>query len=78
MQGLFSFPDPVNEVSARLVAGGVFVLCVLTIALDVPWLLIVETLHESPRKRARLAVVAVPPAVRGDLKQSPKAGALAP
>jgi hypothetical protein len=35
---LFSFPDPVNEVSARLVAGGVVVLSALTIALDQPWL----------------------------------------
>jgi hypothetical protein len=37
---LFSFPDPVNEVSARLVAGGVVVLGLLTIALDQPWLLL--------------------------------------
>lgn len=35
---LFSFPDPVNEVSARLVAGGVVLISVLTIALDQPWL----------------------------------------
>lgn len=35
---VLSFPDPVNEVSARLVAGGVVVLSVLTIALDQPWL----------------------------------------
>jgi hypothetical protein len=36
---LFSFPNPVNEVSARLVAGGVVVLSAATIALDQPWLL---------------------------------------
>jgi hypothetical protein len=36
--GFFSFPDPVNEVSARLVAGGVVVMSALTIALDVRWL----------------------------------------
>jgi uncharacterized protein DUF4395 len=36
--GLFSFPDPVNEVSARLVAGGVVALSALTLALDAPWL----------------------------------------
>jgi hypothetical protein len=36
--GLFSFPDPVNEVSARLVAGGVVLLSALTIALEEPWL----------------------------------------
>jgi Domain of unknown function (DUF4395) len=35
---LFSFPDPVNEVSARLVAGGVVLISALTIALDQPWL----------------------------------------
>ena len=35
---LFSFPDPVNEVSARLVAAGVVILGALTIALDQPWL----------------------------------------
>ena len=29
---LFSFPNPVNEVSARLVAGGVVLLCLATIA----------------------------------------------
>ena len=35
---LFSFPNPVNEVSARLVAGGVVLLCLATIALDLPWM----------------------------------------
>jgi len=37
-RGLFSFPDPVNEVSARLVAGGVVVMAVAAIALDLRWL----------------------------------------
>jgi hypothetical protein len=41
MGTLFEFPNPVNEVSARLVAGGVVVISVLTIALDQPWLLLV-------------------------------------
>lgn len=36
--GLFSFPNPVNEVSARLVAGGVLLMCVAAIVLDQPWL----------------------------------------
>jgi len=40
MQQLFSFPNPVNEVSARLVAGGVVILAVLTLALGQPWLLV--------------------------------------
>jgi hypothetical protein len=34
---LFSFPNPVNEVSARLVAGGVVVMSLLTISLDLKW-----------------------------------------
>jgi hypothetical protein len=36
--GLFSFPDPVNEVSARLVAAGVVAMVVLAIAADLRWL----------------------------------------
>jgi len=35
---LFSFPNPVNEVSARLVAGGVVLLSLITIVFDQPWL----------------------------------------
>jgi hypothetical protein len=35
---LFSFPDPVNEVSARLVAAGVVAMSALTIALDQRWM----------------------------------------
>ena len=35
---LFSFPNPVNEVSARLVAGGVVVMALVAIVLDVKWL----------------------------------------
>ena len=34
---IFSFPNPVNEVSARLVAAGVVVMSVLTIAFDLKW-----------------------------------------
>jgi hypothetical protein len=41
MQQLFEFPNPVNEVSARVVAGGVVILAVLTIALGQPWLMVV-------------------------------------
>jgi hypothetical protein len=41
MRSLFSFPDPVNEVSARLVAAGVVVLCAAAIALGAPWLTLV-------------------------------------
>jgi hypothetical protein len=37
---LFSFPNPVNELSARLVAGGVVTMAVATIAFGQFWLLI--------------------------------------
>jgi hypothetical protein len=36
--GLFAFPDPVNEVSARLVAGGVVLMSLATIIFDQPWI----------------------------------------
>jgi hypothetical protein len=39
MRRLFSFPNPVNETSARLVAGAVALLAVLTVALQAGWLL---------------------------------------
>jgi hypothetical protein len=39
MRALLSFPNPVNETSARLVAGSVAVLAVLTIAFQQGWLL---------------------------------------
>src|SRR3954451_10691999 len=35
---MFSFPDPVNEVSARLVAAGVVVMSLATIVFDAPWM----------------------------------------
>ena len=41
LRRLFAFPDPVNEVSARLVAAGVVLLSVATIALDARWLTLV-------------------------------------
>lgn len=38
---IFGFPDPVNEVSARLVAGGVVTMGVATIAFDLRWMTLV-------------------------------------
>jgi uncharacterized protein DUF4395 len=38
---LFSFPNPVNEVSARLVAGGVLVMSLAAIVLGQPWIAVV-------------------------------------
>src|SRR6476646_9361810 len=40
MMSVFSFPNPVNEVSARLVAGGVVVMALAALALHQHWLLI--------------------------------------
>jgi hypothetical protein len=39
MRDLFSFPNPVNETSARLVAGSVAVLAALTVAFQQGWLI---------------------------------------
>lgn len=39
MRGIFEFPNPVNETSARIVAGTVAVLAVVTIAFQQGWLL---------------------------------------
>jgi hypothetical protein len=39
MRGFFTFPNPVNETSARVVAGTVAVLAVLTVAFQQGWLL---------------------------------------
>jgi uncharacterized protein DUF4395 len=41
MQGLFSFPHPVNEKAARVVAGGVFALSIVALATSAYWLLAV-------------------------------------
>jgi hypothetical protein len=41
VRALFSFPNPVNEVSARLVAGGVVLMALLTITFDLKWATIV-------------------------------------
>ncbi|MFF5171432.1 DUF4395 domain-containing protein [Micromonospora sp. NPDC000089] len=38
VRSLFSFPNPVNEVAARVVAGGVVALSVAAIVLAQPWL----------------------------------------
>jgi hypothetical protein len=40
VDSLFRFPNPVNEVSARLVAAGVVTLCTATLVLDLPILLV--------------------------------------
>lgn len=37
---MFTFPDPVNEVSARLVAGGVVLMGLAAIVFDAQWILV--------------------------------------
>jgi hypothetical protein len=37
--GLFSFPDPVNEVASRILAGCVFALCLAALLTKQPWLI---------------------------------------
>ncbi len=39
MRSLFRFPDPVNEVSARLVAGGVVILTLVILVFSQTWLI---------------------------------------
>ncbi len=41
LRATFSFPNPVNEYAARTVAGMVAAVAIVTIALDVSWLLVV-------------------------------------
>jgi Domain of unknown function (DUF4395) len=41
MDQLFRFPNPVNEVSARLVAAGVVAMCAITLVFDQRWIIIV-------------------------------------
>jgi Domain of unknown function (DUF4395) len=41
MRELFEFPNPVNEIAARLVAGGVVLMGLATIAFDQPWIIAV-------------------------------------
>lgn len=38
---IFAFPDPVNEISARTVAAGVVVLCLVAIVSGQPWMTLV-------------------------------------
>lgn len=40
LQGIFGFPNPVNEVAARVVAGGVVLLSAAAIGFREPWLLV--------------------------------------
>jgi hypothetical protein len=43
MASIIGFPNPVNETSARVVAGGVVVMAAATVALDQPWMLVLLT-----------------------------------
>ena len=41
MRKLLTFPDPVNEVAARLVAGGVVLMSLVTLVFGLQWMLLV-------------------------------------
>ncbi|SNT64615.1 protein of unknown function [Asanoa hainanensis] len=41
VSNVFSFPNPVNEVSARLVAGGVVIMAAVALVFDLRWLTVV-------------------------------------
>jgi hypothetical protein len=41
MSSIFTFPNPVNEVSARLVAAGVALLGLASLVLGLPWVMVV-------------------------------------
>lgn len=41
LKAIFSFPNPVNEIAARVVAGGVLLMGIATIVFDLKWLTIV-------------------------------------
>ena len=43
LRHLFSFPDPVNDLAALVVATGVVVMAVVAVAVPEPWLLVVIT-----------------------------------
>lgn len=49
---IFTFPSPVNETSARVVAGGVVAMAASAIALDQPWLLVPLTYGFAARVAA--------------------------
>src|ERR1700741_4414708 len=79
MRGLFPFPNPVNETSARLVAGVVAVLAVIAIAFQQGWLLPVLAYGFLARaltgpKLSPLGLIAtrgVPPRLRVSHRYSP-------
>src|ERR1041384_1128068 len=59
---VFSFPNPVNEVSARLVAGGVVLMATATIAFQAPWMTAV--IHGAWKAIVAVAISTTPPATR--------------
>lgn len=76
---LFSFPDPVNETSARLVAGGVLLMAACYVAFRPSWLLAVIALGFWARvltgptlsPLGRIAVDVVTPRLKGPHRYCP-------
>lgn len=81
LRGLFSFPNPVNETSARVVATGVVSMAALTIALDQPLILLPLTYGFAARVATgptlsplgQLATKVVTPRLRVEHRFSPGA-----
>ena len=79
MAGLFSFPNPVNETSARVVAAGVVGMAATSVALGQPWLMVPLTYGFAARVATgpklsplgQLATKVVTPGLKVDHKFSP-------
>jgi hypothetical protein len=76
---LFSFPNPVNETSARVVASGVVGMAGAAVALDQPWIMVPLTYGFAARVATgpklsplgRLATQVVTPRLKVEHKYSP-------
>lgn len=79
LKEVFAFPHPVNETSARVVAGGVAGMATAAVALDQPWLLVPLTYGFAARVATgptlsplgRLATKVITPRLNMEHKYSP-------
>jgi hypothetical protein len=81
LSDVLSFPNPVNETSARVVAGGVVTMATATVAFDQPWLLVPLTYGFAARVATgptlsplgQLATRVITPRLPGPHRQAPGA-----
>ncbi|MDA8043708.1 MAG: DUF4395 domain-containing protein [Actinomycetota bacterium] len=79
MAGVFSFPHPVNETAARVVAGGVVTMAATAVLADQPWVMVPLTYGFAARVATgprlsplgQLATRVVEPRLPGARKYSP-------